>query len=343
MRLLRLLLLPFSLLYAIVLRVRHLAFDLGILRSSPGPLPTIVVGNLSLGGTGKTPFTVFLAERLRSRGKRIAILSRGYRRTTKGLRDAADGADAGLIGDEPALIHRLLPDVPLVVCEDRLTGLSALAQRSDAPELVVLDDAFQHRKLRATCNILLTTFQHPWWKDFLLPAGNLRDIPGAAARAKAVVVTKCPAGLSREQQQRMMQRIRPLPGQQVFFATLEYGAPYPLSGSAPAPGADSPVIGFCGIADPGLFRKHLEENFSLRYFRAFPDHHAFRSEDISALLPDLATFGGYSVTLMTTEKDAEKIRNLDLPKDVCIAVVPVRLKLLDREEEFDELLAQAKS
>lgn len=341
MRALRLLLLPFSLFYALIIRVRHLLFDSGIFDSASGKLPAIVIGNLSVGGSGKTPFTLFLARRLTNLGVKPAILSRGYRRSTNGFVLAGPDDHAGSIGDEPAHMHRSLPDIPLAVCENRLDGIRALADASPSPDMVVLDDAFQHRALNAELNILLTPYEKPWWKDFPLPAGDLRDIPFASRRAKAIVVTRCPDPLPDSERQSLIAAIRPKPGQSVFFAGIRYGNPLGLNGEEITIARESPVIGFCGIASPGPFEAYLKAQFNLKSFRSFPDHHAFSSSQLRNLLAELATFAEPSAILVTTSKDAERVRQSELPPNFRIAHIPIETYLMGDDEAFNEMVKKA--
>ncbi|MFN8864848.1 MAG: tetraacyldisaccharide 4'-kinase [Flavobacteriales bacterium] len=341
MRALRLLLLPFSLIYALIIRVRHLLFDTGIFSSTPGRLPAIVIGNLSVGGSGKTPFTLFLARRLTNLGVKPAILSRGYRRTTTGFVLAGPDDHAASIGDEPSQMHRALPDIPLAVCENRLEGIRALANASPAPEMVVLDDAFQHRALNAELNILLTPYEKPWWKDFPLPAGDLRDIPYARSRAHALVVTRCPDPLPDSERKSLIAAIRPKTGQQVFFAGIRYGHPQSLEGEAIPYSRETPVIGFCGIASPAPFESHLKAHFNLKSFRSFPDHHVFSPSELRNLHAELATFADPSAILVTTSKDAERIRQSELPSNFRISHIPIETYLLGDDEAFNEMVKKA--
>lgn len=341
MRALRLLLIPFSLLYAAVIRLRHCLYDRGCLSSSRGALPAIVVGNLSTGGTGKTPFTMFLTKRLLALGIRPAILSRGYRRLTSGFILASTGNGAQMLGDEPALMKRMLPDVPLAVCEDRLEGIRRLASCNPPADVVVLDDAFQHRRLRAQLSIVLMPWDQPWWYDLPLPAGNLRDIRRSARRAQAIVVTRCPAEIREEDKSAFRSRINPQPGQSVFFASVRYGTPTDLEGKPVELSPDTPILGFCGIAAPEPFRDFLASAFALKKFKSYPDHHGFTASDLQSLGTELATFATPTARLVTTAKDAERLLLLKGPWRERICIIPIETYLADGEDDFNRLISQA--
>ncbi|MDO7886382.1 tetraacyldisaccharide 4'-kinase [Hymenobacter cheonanensis] len=313
------LLLPFSWLYAAVLAVRNWLYDHGWKASAPGWVPLLGVGNLRVGGTGKTPHVAWLVEELLRQGQRPAILSRGYGRQTKGPRLATAADSAATVGDEPwqyfAQFGAL--GVPVAVAENRQLGLDLLRRQHPNLTCVVLDDAYQHRRVRPALNILLTELARPFYDDYVLPAGRLRESRAGAARADIVILTKCPPNLSAEAQAAAEAQVRRYarPGVPVLFSAYAYAAPAPLAGRFNLPGqpgpADpgglptpGPALLLTGIAQPGPLREYLEgQGYTIRHHAALPDHHAFRPADLQALHQHWQP--GWPV--FTTEKDATRL------------------------------------
>src|SRR5918993_479573 len=215
----RILLLPFALLFGFVVIIRNWLYDKNIFKSSQFGLPLISVGNLSVGGTGKSPMVEFLVLHFKNRF-RVATLSRGYKRKTKGYALASDQTTAIDIGDEPMQFHRKFPDVPVAVGEERLVAIPQLLHDRPQTQVIILDDAFQHRAIIAGLNILLTDFGNLFTRDFFLPTGDLRDLRSSYKRAQIIVVTKCPPDLSREDANNIIKEIKPLPHQKVFFSFI---------------------------------------------------------------------------------------------------------------------------
>jgi tetraacyldisaccharide 4'-kinase len=248
---LRLLLLPFSWLYGAALRVRHFTYDQGWAKSSTPDLPAIVIGNIALGGTGKTPHVELALRTLAEHGP-IATLSLGYGRDGRHFHEVHREDDASVAGDEPLMLKRKFSGVRVFVGADRVAGIDAI--RNSAPEVkaVILDDAFQHRRLRAGVNIVLTTWQKPWFKDHLLPTGTLRDLPARIRHAAAVIVTKCQVNPSHDEQRRWRERLGLRSDQQLYFSGLNYAAPRSLHDSTmtvkTGPGAAALLV--TGIAGP---------------------------------------------------------------------------------------------
>ena len=339
---LRLLLLPFSWLYAAVLRMRHFAYNQGWLKSTTPDLPSIVIGNIALGGTGKTPHVELALRTLVDHGP-LATLSRGYGRDGTHFHEVHREDDASLAGDEPLMLKRKFSGVRVFVGGDRVAGIDAI--RTTAPEVkaVILDDAFQHRKLKAGVNIVLTTWQKPWFKDHLLPAGTLRDLTGRARQADAVVVTKCPANPSPDEQRRWRERLRLLPAQQLFFSGLNYSAPRSLHDSTmtvkTGPGTAALLV--TGIAEPAPLLEHVKSLFPTVEHIAFPDHHAFSPADQQRIALRFVSFAGLEKTLITTEKDAARLgpalMNGPL-EDIPIAVIGIQAEILNDPHAFTALL-----
>lgn len=342
---LRLLLLPFSWLYTLVLRLRHALYDRGWLRSSTPEVPTINVGNIALGGTGKTPHVeLVLRTLLAGNGEApvLATLSRGYGRQGTGLAEVAVEADAATVGDEPLMLKRKFTGVRVFVGANRVAAVEAICRQVPGLRAVVLDDALQHRALNARLNLVLTTWQRPWHKDHLLPAGNLRDLPFRARQAEVVIVTKCPQLPAPEEQQHWRKRLGLHRQQVLFFSGLEYEAPRPL-GKVPAPvtGAESAALLFTGIADPTPLVSHVRKLFGTVEHIAFGDHHRFSTSDLERVAGLFHSFAPGPKTLITTEKDAARLGS-DLGtgplKDLPIAVIGVRAVILNEPFAFEALI-----
>lgn len=300
MQVLRKLAFPFSLLYALVVYIRNRCYDRGWFASRTFETPVICVGNLSLGGTGKTPMTEWLIGKL-SDSYKIAVLSRGYKRKTRGFHLVKPGDDPVDSGDEPLQIARKFPDVTVAVDANRVEGIEQL-ERQFAPELILLDDAFQHRKVAPHYSILLTSYGKLYADDWYLPTGNLRDHRKEARRADAIVVTKCPENLGEAEQSHIIARLKPRWGQKVLFACLSYetelrgaGERLDLSGLS-----KKNFTLVTGIADPGPLLDHLR-GLSLDFEHlSFPDHHHFTKGQIDKLRNcDL---------VITTEKDYMRLK-----------------------------------
>jgi len=340
MKLVRILLLPVSIIYGMVVFMRNRFFDWGILKSRAGALPTIVIGNLSVGGTGKTPHAEFLLQLLLDMGFKPALLSRGYGRKTQGFILADEKATAHTIGDEPFQIHTKFPHVPVAVCEDRLSGIEQLKTETNA-NIVLLDDALQHRRLKGDFNILLTTFQNPYWKDIMLPTGDLRDNRFEKRRANAIIITKSPADITEKQMTEYTIAANPKERQSVFFSSLEYSTPVQISGQPMDFASVQSVVGFAGIAQPLLFENYLKSQFSLKKFKSFPDHYIFSQSDIDSLVIECGKFGLPETVLVTTEKDAMRLQALNGLPGIPVFYVPVKAKILNSgESELKQLLKE---
>ena len=333
------LLLPFSWLYAGVMAVRNWLYDVGWQPSEAFAVPLLGVGNLRVGGTGKTPHVMWLVEELLRQGHHPAILSRGYGRRTHGPRLAAPTDSAATVGDEPWQYFQEFSaqSVPVAVAEKRRLGVLLLLRKHPQTTVIVLDDAYQHRAVRPALNVLLTEYARPFYDDDVLPAGRLRERHSGAWRADVVVVTKCPPGLSAAAQTAVGQRVRHYcrPAVPVLFSGYEYGPPQalaPENGAAPAPLATGlapgPALLLTGIAQPGPLREHLEsQGFTIRYHAVFPDHHAFQPADLAALRAHWQP--GWPI--FTTEKDATRLQGPELRAaraGLPIHTIPVRVAFL---------------
>lgn len=305
--------------------MRNLAFDLQWLKSRGYRVPVISVGNLSAGGTGKTPMVEYLVNAFRD--KNTAVVSRGYGRKTKGLILAGQEHTASEIGDEPYQIYRKFPHILLALSEKRLEGIDALLAQK--PELILLDDAYQHRYVKAGFQILLTTFDKPYYKDLILPAGNLRESTAGRKRADAIIITKCPPGLDLATAKKMVKKLGPVPHQQVFCTSLAYGSPVNHQGEVAA--KEDEFTALSGIADPRLFLEQLQKSgFQTANHLRFGDHHHFSESDLEKLTSEINS----GRRVITTEKDWVRLmgRLQDEHWDA-IFYLPVKVQFLFGEEK----------
>lgn len=335
----RRLLLPISLLYWIALLIRHKLYDWHFLRSTHFDAPVICVGNLSLGGTGKTPHTEYLIRLLASE-LRVATLSRGYGRTTRGWRLADPQCTASDIGDEPMQYHSKFSNLTVAVDEDRVDGVLRLLNLPTPPQAILLDDAFQHRRIDAGLNILITEYQYLYCNDYLVPAGRLRDLRRAAHRADILVVSKTPATLCATEKQHICQALKARKHQRVYFSTLEYEALKPLNEVAKAhkPQASDAVLLFTGIEHPAPLQQHLLSTFAKVEAMTFSDHHPFTETELEAIATRYATMQEKGKIIVTTEKDAARLANsayLCHLESLPFYAAPIRVRFHE-EEKFNE-------
>ncbi len=332
----RFLLLPFSLLYGLIISLRNRLYDAGVLSSVGFGVPVIAVGNLSTGGTGKTPHIEYLIELMRYHYK-IATMSRGYKRITRGFLLADYRTNALDIGDEPMQFKSKYPDVQVSVCEERMIGIPMLMQADNDIDVILLDDAFQHRSVKPGMNILITDYNHRFTKDFILPFGNLREGRRAYKRADVIIVSKCPPALAQAEQEAIRKEIKPLPGQQLFFSTLEYGAMYDLFTREEVHiTPDMGVVLACGIANPEGLHQYLSKLTPNVHLLQYPDHHYFSRYDIDEMKAAYDKMPQERKFILTTEKDAVRLL-LKTPilqeSSMNIAVLPVKVQLLFNESD----------
>lgn len=337
---LRLLLSPFSLLYGSIIITRNFLYDKKIIRSVSFNLPVINVGNLSAGGTGKTPMVEYLITLLKDRYK-VATLSRGYKRKTRGYVLANEQTIAFEIGDEPMQFYQKFPDVAVVAGEERILAIPHLLQ--DRPEInvIILDDAFQHRRIQAGYNILLTQYGNLFTADFFLPTGNLRDQRSAYKRADVIVVTKCPFNLSEKEKDRIIKDIHPFPHQKVFFTAMEYGKPYHIiTKEQRVVTADDEVLLVCGIANPTALKNYLAHHSKGYYLKSYPDHHTFSNTDLIEIGKRFESMDAEKKLIITTEKDMVRLMRFAKElKYLPLFVLPVKHTFLFGEGmQFDYIV-----
>lgn len=333
---LKYLLLPFSLLYWIAIRTRNYLFDRNILKGFGPDLPTICVGNLTVGGTGKTPVSEYLVELLMPHFP-TGFLSRGYKRKSKGFRIVECSSLPAEVGDEPLQLKQKYPDVTAAVSEDRVMGIVNLLAYKPNLRVIVLDDAFQHRWVKPGYNILLTDYNNLYTRDLPLPAGRLRDTVSESKRADIIIVTKCPPSLPEETRKELAAELRLHPRQTVYFATIQYGEPVPVFDGPLPPATEiikQKIVAIAGIANPKPFFNHLTREYTVIGTRSFADHHHFSSNEIYTIFEK--TFGSTTDGIaVTTEKDATKIRTLNLSEAIRsrIFYIPIRVKFLNNQTE----------
>ena len=304
----RLLLIPFAAIYGLIVSIRNLFYKAGIFGSTTFNIPIICVGNLSYGGTGKTPHIEYLI-RLLEENFNIAVLSRGYRRKTKGYIFADDTATASSIGDEPYQIKEKFKNIAVGVCENRVIGVPELL--SDAPhtQVILMDDGLQHRALKAGLNILLTDYSRLFTRDFIAPSGTLREFRPAYKRSEIIIVTKCPENLSKDEQQKIILEIAPLPSQKVFFTFQSYDEPIGLYNQNTLADKQADVLVFAGIANTYSLEAHLKTIYRSVTAVRFADHKEYTEIVLNAIIQKFEQMDSKNKIIITTEKDAVKLRN----------------------------------
>jgi tetraacyldisaccharide 4'-kinase len=337
----RILLFPFALLYGIVLKVRNYMYDREILKSTKFNLPIINVGNLSVGGTGKSPMVDYLVGMLKSEYK-VGTISRGYKRRTRGYLLAANDTTAVEIGDEPMQFHLRHPEIAVAVGEERIVAVPQLLYDRPETQAIILDDAFQHRAITPGFNILLTDCNNLYTRDFYLPTGDLRDNVSSARRAHIIIVTKCDPALTEKDRDAMVKEIDPLPGQHVFFTCISYGRLYHIIHQSPRElFRNAEVLLVCGIANPTPLTAYIEEHTSSYDAMFFSDHHIFSFDDLKEIKTRFDTIDVQDKLIITTEKDAVRlVKYRQELRDLPFYVLPISVSFLfHAENEFRLLIS----
>lgn len=345
-------------------------YDRGWIKSYPTEIPSICVGNVALGGTGKTPMTELVIRLLSNqpvfpadadiygfapeegslRPRRIAVISRGYKRKTKGFQVVQADGTAAQFGDEPLQIKRKFPDVDVVVDANRNRAAAALADPSkfSRPDILILDDAFQHRKIRATRNIVLTSYAKPFFKDFLVPFGTLRDLAKRVRKADMIIVTKCPGYLDAEERARFAKKMgvknydldsssgtwkngNPIT---VLFSTVGYDQPQPVFPEGdPHYIYSHQALVVSGIADGDSFADYVGKQYSVMDCLSFRDHHSFSKKDVNRMVSVLRA--NPILVGFTTEKDAQRLRDCFIPNDIKARLfyIPISTRMLSSQEQ----------
>ena len=340
-------LLPLSWFYGFGVGIRNLLFEIGILRSRSFDVPVISVGNITVGGTGKTPHVEYLIRLLKS-NVNVAVLSRGYKRKSRGFVLSDKDTPMRMIGDEPYQIKRKFPDVTVAVDRKRTRGITKLTEEGDGQniDVVLLDDAFQHRYVKPGINILLVDYHRLVIYDRLLPAGRLREPVKAKDRADIVIVTKCPKDLKPMEFRVITKAMNLYPYQHLFFSTHDYDVPmavYPeMAGQDKLEGLETlgskNILLITGIASPEQLKHDLQALKSQITPMVFGDHHNFKRKDIAAINETFAKMAEPKVVL-TTEKDATRLTAVEGLSDEVkknLYTLPIRIVIMQgQEEEFN--------
>ncbi|MBZ4036650.1 tetraacyldisaccharide 4'-kinase [Flavobacterium sp. 17A] len=332
MNLLRKLLFPFAILYGFITSIRNFLFDKGVLKSTSFDIPVIAVGNLSVGGTGKTPQIEYLIRLLLDKYQ-IATLSRGYKRKSEGFVLANENSNAEILGDEPFQFYQKFPFVMVAVDADRTNGIKQLLSEQVTPEVILLDDAYQHRKVKAGFYILLTSYDDLYADDFMLPTGNLRESRSGAERANIVVVTKCPKILSNEEQAKIRLKLKLGSSQQVFFTFIDYDEViYGKEAEIAVNEIKSePKLLLAGIAKPKPFFDYLKNETD--ECLTFPDHHHFSDADLDSIQEKAK-----GKKIITTEKDYVRLKDSKLVSQ--LYYLPIKSSFINDQQTFDATILE---
>lgn len=312
---------PVSALISVGLFIRHRLYDAHILHSSSVSVPTVCVGNLALGGTGKTPHTEYLIRQLSSSYK-LAVLSRGYGRRTKGFRMVTPTDTALTVGDEPLQIATKFPSIPVAVCEKRVAGVRKLIKLYPDLQLVILDDAFQHRAIRCDLNILLTAHDNLYVHDHVWPLGRLRDLKMRSHKAQVIIVTKCPEGIKPIEKRIIETSLHKLSFQQLYFSSYTY---------APLPQEGTPLV-VTGIANPQPFFDYVQQLCPKAELLSFPDHHLFLSFEVDKIVSKAKGFD----YVLTTEKDLPRLVAAGVQEALGnrLYTLPIEVSILDEGDQL---------
>jgi tetraacyldisaccharide 4'-kinase len=332
---------PISFLYWLVTFVRNLFYDLGLIKSNKFSVKIISIGNLSAGGTGKTPVVEYITELLLKKHKLVAILSRGYKRKTKGYVLATADSSASDIGDEPFQFKKKFKTVQVAVCEKRVEGINNLMNGQYPPEIIILDDAYQHRSVIPGLNILLTEYSSPFFSDWILPSGNLREAGFNKKRSDMIVVTKCPDKISEEKIIWFKKRINPDKNQSLYFSGFEYLNLKSFSEISSEDIdynnlSDYSVLLFTGIVNPNplieFLRPRVNELFSMK----FADHYTYQNKDFGKIMQRFNEILNEKKIVITTEKDISRIEKTILEKDfkkIPFYYVPIQVRFIKLPED----------
>ena len=350
MQFLRLLLLPFSLLYGIVMWFRNVFYDRNILKETSFPIPVISVGNLTTGGTGKTPHIEYLISLLHNTFK-VATLSRGYGRRTSGFLLVADPSTTSMIGDEPMQYHSKFKDIIVSVGEDRVAAIQHLSLIETKPEVILLDDAFQHRSVKPGINILLIEYDKVMNVDYPLPAGNLREWKSGMKRADLIIISKSPAILVPIERKRIIEHLKPAHHQQVYFTCYKYGEFTRVNAKPGTMFMSSAyylekrftIVLVTGIANPSGLYEYLRRHTDKIEKITFPDHHEYTLGDIQKIRETFDNIANSSKIIVTTEKDAMRLRSPELEeaiKQLPFFYLPIEVMFHNDKEKFDQTITE---
>lgn len=335
------LLLPLALIFGLIGFIRNALFDSKVIRPVKFSVPTIGIGNLVVGGTGKSPHIEYLVKLL-SPYIEVASLSRGYGRKTIGNREVLQNSTSEEVGDESLVLKMKYPDMGVFVGAQRALAIPELLQKRPDTNVILMDDIFQHRSVIPYENILLTEFELPYYNDFLLPVGALRETVNGAKRADTIIVTKCPPVITLEQEQQIISRINPLPHQKVFFSTFNYGHPYRLfnPNHRIALTEKMDVVLFSAIAGTDYLMNYLKTKVGMIHSFEYPDHHFFTNQEMGTLKLSFDDLKAEQKLILTTEKDAVRLalhRQYIVEKQLPIFILPAEVNFIGSNgHEFDD-------
>jgi tetraacyldisaccharide 4'-kinase len=320
---------PFTVLYGLAIAIRNQLYRWGLLRSVQFDVPIIIVGNLSTGGTGKTPHVEYLIRLLRPYIN-VATLSRGYKRKTKGFISVPPNANALVVGDEPLQFKRKYRDAYVTVAESRSVAVTNIMMNAPDTQVILMDDGFQHRSLKAGHQVLLTSYQELFTRDYLLPGGNLREWRAGYKRADTIVVTKCPSHFNDESREEIIAEIKPLPHQEVFFSYYRYGFPYYFfdANQQLELTEELSVILICGLASSDYLVQHLDNTVGFARILEFADHYLFKPRDLETLKKQFAELPAKQKIILTTEKDAIRLelhRQFLIDHQLPVFILPIEV------------------
>ena len=330
---------PFAAIWSLFMHFRRSFYDNG--RRITHEKPVICVGNLCMGGSGKTPHTEYLIRLLSQNQKKVAVLSRGYGRKTKGLLFADATSGSKDVGDEPLLMYKKHPSIPVVVTKNRIEGLEAIFAKYPQTDVVVLDDAYQYMPLKPGLSILLTDYYHNYMQDYVVPMGRLREGRPAAKDADIIIITKSPKVIPTIEERLFLEKIKPLPHQSVYFSYIEFGEMMPLTEEANRLQADNirSAVAVCGIANPYPFLEYIDKHFSEVQKLVFSDHYRFTNNDIQKMKKLVERSMKKNCAVITTEKDAMRLIGSEFKEDIekiPVFYIPIEVKFHQKyQEKFD--------
>jgi tetraacyldisaccharide 4'-kinase len=341
---------PVSLLYGFITGIRNFLYDAGIIPSVEFPFPVICVGNITVGGTGKTPHAEYIAGLLRENFK-VATLSRGYKRKTRDFRIASSSTLVSDIGDEPVQIFHNFPDVLVTVDRNRVHGVNRILLDYPETEVIILDDGFQHRRITPGFSILLSDFERLFVRDHMLPYGNLRESKGNMRRADMILITKSPENISPIQRRLIVKEIDKSPYQNLYFTTIRYKPPVPVFEKCHegiqtdfSECAGCGIVLITGIANPLPLKEYLQKSYTEIIHLSFPDHHSFNEKDLLSFSSAYNNLKSANRFLFTTEKDAVRLRkftNIAEPIRSTFFYIPIGIHFLNEDkDEFDNLIIE---
>jgi tetraacyldisaccharide 4'-kinase len=338
---------PVSLIYGLITSARNFLYDTGALKSHEFSIPVICVGNLSVGGTGKTPHTEYIAGLLRKNFK-VAVLSRGYKRNTKGFLMADAASSVNDIGDEPMQIHKKFPEIIVAVDRDRVHGVRTILKEKPETSVIILDDGFQHRRITPGFSVLLSDFERLMINDAPLPYGNLRESVSNMRRADIILITKSPEDISAIQRRIIVKEINKAPYQNLYFTSLIYKDPLPVfenpdqQRGISSQSENTSIVLVTGIANPKPLSEYLQNRFSEIIHLSYGDHHRFTEKNIENITGAWNRIKSGSKYVITTEKDAARLReftNIAEPVRSALFYIPLGINFLnDDKDEFDNLI-----